>query len=96
MEDYEPKRTFFHSDISNPMRSLKRMKTTELRFKGKGGYFKLQEVKITENSGYALFKSEKEEAYFAVMGSKGRRMVTKELVSTILREVFWVSIIDLS
>ena len=81
--------------MSYGMSTLKKISNTRLQFKSKQGYFTLKEFRITENSGYALFVNKDEELYFTVINTEGRRFVATELVSTILRAVFWTSIIDI-
>lgn len=88
-------RTFNMSN--SPLSTIKKIKNLRsgLNFKGVEGWYHLQEVKVMQNSGYALFTSEDKEVYFTVINCRGRKAVATELVSNILNKTHWTSIIDI-
>ena len=81
--------------MAHAMTTLRKISNTRLLFKNQKGYFTMKDFRIAENSGYALFTNGKEELYFTAINPKGRSSVAVELTSTILRSIYWTSLIEI-
>ena len=74
------------------------MERIEVHFKSVDGYFLLDEIRIQERTGYALFKNIRDPkitVYITVIAPT-RQEVIRQLTHKILDKLFWTSRLDMS
>lgn len=80
------------------LHTLRKLQKVLVNFKAVEGYYELEEIKIRERSGYALFQDDKnhdKKVYITVIASN-RKEVIRELTNKILGKLFWTSRLDMS